>query len=284
MAVTATIVPITSNVLGGTGSVPPDLRSAPAAGFLPRQHVPLYYDTTHAGGDPDWPGVWDNVKPVLPGQPRRVSVQVKMVASGITDSATCTWELFNLPQKNAGDTRGAGDPALAVTAFTKPTNVQVIRGVRPGRRLLAVGADPTHPTQYQPVPQYLDLPAPVFKRVSGIRVVVDLPVPDPDEQTQYLVDLFVPGVFTVPISAATIQVAVDAAGQVVVNAPPVANPFPAPNLDMTFTVPGATDCDNIAELRALNYTGDAWTTGQFLVAANGAKYHWTGTDWALGAA
>jgi hypothetical protein len=55
--------------------------------------------------------------------------------------------------------------------------------------------------------------------------------------------------------------------------------------DGSFTPAGATPPRNFAALTGVTANpATAWTTGQFIILADGTKAHWTGTAWATGPA
>ena len=201
MAVTVTPLDGNVNKAGTFTKVPADDPSNPAAGKLPTG-APLYYDAVTAGGDPSWPPLRQDMKPPLPNQPQRLMTKVLLEVD--TPYSTCTWDLYNLKEKAVGDAVEAGHP-MAMTSYKKAANLRD----RPGRKLLVDDGN----GQYMEQPLYQDYPVPVFKRVNGPRVVVDLPVPnyDPSADTafNFVIDLFLPGSHEPDTTAPNISVTVD---------------------------------------------------------------------------
>ena len=291
--------------------------SVAADGTVTTGGAPLYYDATRAGGDPSWPALQENVLSPLEGQNNLRYTRVLLETDA--DFSTCNWELYALKEATVG---GAVDPQypMAMTAFLKRGGSegapgQKTLGFRAGRKLLADDGS----TKYGFVPLYQDYPVPVFKRVNGPRVVVELPVPphDPTGTTayNYVIDLFLPGKTEPEANVDQINVETAADGTVTVKhqpnpapagggvAPPVVAPpagtggtppggaippaGPDPN-DLTATngpAAGAADFAALAGPPVIAATPNtAWTTGQFVTIGDGSKAHWDGAAWVAGAA
>jgi hypothetical protein len=300
VALAAKITPLDTNrFVGGVpvaGGVPVDDPANPPLRTPSKSNQYYNWDTTPGqavvGGDPGWPPLAKDVKPPLADQPNLRYVQVLFEVTGNADEVptVCSWDIYNLHQiddtagipARAGSAGGADEGyVMAMGKFHTPRYL----GDRAGRTVYVVDAADSAKWAVAPY----DYPAPMFKRASGPRVVVDFPIPKAgDGPSNFVFDLLVPGGVVPTVSMAfAIQengsVGQPSAAEEADSAQPETINI-VMDTDISDQIPGADAAANISDLRALGYSGPAFTVGQYVEASNGREYYWDGSDWKTGIA
>jgi hypothetical protein len=306
VALAARITPVETNRFEDgvpvTGGFPVDDPTNPPLRTPTKANQYYNWDTTPGqavvGGDPTWKPLIKDVEPPLVDQRNLRYVQVLFEVTGNAGEVptVCTWDIYNMHQINdaAGiPARDGGTGGADENYFMAMGKFKTARyiGDRPGRIVYVV--DETDATKWVKAPY--EFPAPVFKRASGPRVVVDLPVPNLDQNVfNFLFDLVVPGggvpTVSMAFSVNTDGVVSTAAAADEPDSGGEGTTFEAPTFnvvmdtDISDQIPGADTAANITDLRALGYSGPAFTVGQYVSASNGREYHWDGSDWKTGVA
>lgn len=199
-----------------------------------------------------------------------------LTAEGTEVGSVVNWDVYVLMEIDDSTdvpSRSLTDPAMAMGVW-KPGSLKPV--VRAGRTLYVPSAD--DPLVWVPAPS--EYPAPVFKRLNGPRVLLEIQ-DYYDVDYTLTVDCKIPGEPVVSSAITVTDQGFDFSPPAPAPAPP---PAPKPSSDVTDQVGGSAAAGNIDGLRDLGFTGPAFTSGQYVVAANAREYYWDGTDWSTGRA